>query len=412
MNRSDYNSKLKHIKSIIDMEIDGDEYCEIESLIEELFKSKNYDMISELYFSDFKDYISEGSYFEVAYSLSEKNYLDESEKLYLLLLDEDSNNPSVLNNLSNILKAKKKYNEAYLLISKAKELSPNDDIIVNNYNSLSKIMDDITYKNKYFEEALTKLCNENSFVRNKLSCFIKNIKLDKEYENGKLAIPNWKFKVLMQTDDAKSESLKRQWLNKGYIIDTGEKADNFVKIYEINPHIEEELKEIEFKKINELWINGIEKINLENLANIGYFEIKKKLNKINQKYRKILIRDFEELSLNYIFQNYKSIIILSGSFIETLLIYYCEKKKLQSISYSISNRTVTKKLYETDLNDLLQYFEINKTFSKQLVHLGNVSRLYRNFIHPGKEIREIEDLDQDKSDLCYLTVKEIIKEIV
>ena len=378
MKRKEFTEKIEYIHQIINNETDDDLYSELSTLINDLFVNKNYDFLSELYYSELKDYIDYTLYFPIAYSLAEKRYYEDAENLYRKILEEEKNNPSVLNNLSNLLKNKKKYSEAFLLISKAKELDPSDDIIVNNYNSLSKIMEDIAYKESFFEEARTKLCNENQFVRNKLTIFIRNCKMDKDYENGKLQIPNWKFKVLIQTDETKAESLKRQWLNKGYIIDTSEKADNFVKIYEINPHIEEELKEIEFKSINDNWITGIEKLSIENLDKIGYFEIKKKLYKINQKFRNILLRDFEELSLNYIFQNYKTTIILSGSFIETLLIYYCEKKKFTNIKYSFNNKTVNKKLYETDLNDLLQYFEENKKLIKRNVFLQDENSRFKH----------------------------------
>ena len=65
-----------------------------------------------------------------------------------------------------------------------------------------------------------------------------------------------------------------------------------------------------------------------------------------------------------------------------------------------------------DLGDLLNYFEQGKIMSDLFVHLGNISRIHRNFIHPGKEVREFEKLDQSKSDLCYISAVEIIKKLI
>jgi hypothetical protein len=78
----------------------------------------------------------------------------------------------------------------------------------------------------------------------------------------------------------------------------------------------------------------------------------------------------------------------------------------------MGNKTINKNLFDCTLNDLLIYCENNKILEKQFVHLGNISRIYRNFIHPGKEVKEAEILDESKAKLCYISVTEIIKGIV
>jgi hypothetical protein len=40
--------------------------------------------------------------------------------------------------------------------------------------------------------------------------------------------------------------------------------------------------------------------------------------------------------------------------------------------------------------------------------MGNISRIYRNFVHPGKELREAESLNQAKADLCFVSTIEIL----
>jgi len=114
------------------------------------------------------------------------------------------------------------------------------------------------------------------------------------------------------------------------------------------------------------------------------------------------------LTINYIMNNYKSVVVLSGSMVETLLIYYCEKKKIQIIDYSKNQRNISKKLYDADLGDLLNYFQIHGMLDDILVHMGNISRISRNFIHPGKELRDTEELNEAKASICFISAIEIL----
>lgn len=127
--------------------------------------------------------------------------------------------------------------------------------------------------------------------------------------------------------------------------------------------------------------------------------------------RNILLRDLDEMILNYIMRNDKSVIILSGSIVEILLIYLCEKKRIKIISYQRHSKTIEKKLYDCDLGDLLTYFEQNKALGDLVIHLGNISRIYRNFVHPGKELREQVVLDQAKANLCFVSTLEILNKV-
>jgi hypothetical protein len=110
-------------------------------------------------------------------------------------------------------------------------------------------------------------------------------------------------------------------------------------------------------------------------------------------------------------KNNKAVVILSGSIVETLLIYYCEKKQIKDISYQRHSKAISKKLYESDLGDILSYFEQNRFLGDAVVHMGNISRIYRNFVHPGKELREQETLDDTKANICFISTLEILKRI-
>jgi hypothetical protein len=89
-----------------------------------------------------------------------------------------------------------------------------------------------------------------------------------------------------------------------------------------------------------------------------------------------------------------------------------KKNKITTVIYDFNNQKVSRDLYEATLNDLLQYIEQNKKLEKQYVHLGNISRIYRNYVHPGKELRESEELDDSKANLCYISASELINNLI
>lgn len=410
MNNKEIKEKIKLLKKLYEEEKFDDAHTESENFVLQLFKEKKYKDIVE---AD-KKLESVPIIFEVAYAYNELGDENKAEEIYetILSFPGEKNNSAILNNLSNIKKTKGKIKEAFDLIQKAKNKSAKDEIIDRNYQNLLGIINEQKAIEQNYKNAVSLIQKENDFVIGKLKNFFINIKKETGFKNNQIAIPNWKFKVLMNTDDQKAESLKKQWIEKGYIRKTDQRIDNFVPIYEINCHIEKAIDKAQNTRVNKKWIDGFENIDILKLEEIGYFEISARIKKTNKKFRFILERDFNELTFNYLVGNEKSVIVIAGSLVEATLIYQCEKKKIKKINYQIQNKTIQKDLYDCDLGDLLNYFEEGKIMSDLLIHLGNISRIHRNFIHPGKEIREFEKLDQSKSNLCYLSVIEIIKKLI
>ncbi len=414
MTKKEINDRVKAIKKLIKEGNEFEASEEFDSLASDLHSEKKHPLIIEN-FRKIEKLIADRSQFftfELAYAFDNIEDEKSSEKVYEYLHSQEPNNTAVLNNLSNIKKRKRNFKEAFKLISTAYEIESDDEIVSNNYDSLNQIITEQREREQRFKHSLTHLERENKFVTDKLQSFIQNVKKDEKFSNGILSIAKWKFKVFMKTDEQKAESLRTQWLDKDYIIDTGQRGDYYEVVYEINPYIEKALSEIKFKVINPDWIKGIEKLNIEFLEEVNYYRNLKKLNKVNRKFKSILKRDFDELTFNYLVQNNKSTIILAGSLIETLLIYYLEKRKIKTIEYELNNRKLIKNLYEATLNDLLLYLEQKKLLQKQFVHLGNVSRIFRNFVHPGKELREGDELDNSKGQLCYISASELINSII
>lgn len=411
MYKKDYNARLKIIKETINTD-NNNAQALYESLVNDLYSEENYDLIIELYDIKKLKHLSSNSFY-TAFMLKKKNRDKDAERIYSNILIKEPDNTSVLNNLSIIVEQQDVY-KAFRLIERAYELISNDEIISNNYNRIKTKVEEIEKINQNFKISAKNVGNENNFVRNKLSCFFENIEAIEGFDKEKniVAIPNWQFKVLMKTDEIKADALRKQWIDKGYIIETNERNEHRVIKYQINPYIKDALNTIDKFKIKESWINGIVRIDKDYLLKIEYYEKLSKLNKVNKKFKSILIRDYNEFVINYLFENNKSVIVIAGSIIETLLIYYLEKQKIKDVAYSLGNKQVSKELYDAQLGDLLNYFEENNLLARHMVYLGNVTRLYRNYIHPGKELRESNDIDKVKAELCFNSVSELINEII
>jgi len=407
MKDKEFEEKVKYLQFLQSKEDWDKAYQETEKYVKELFSKKKYKEIVELD----KSLNCVPILFEVAYSYVEIGNLDEGEKIYeeILSFPGEENNSAILNNLSIIKKFKGKINDAFNLIRKAYSIAPNDEIIKRNYENLFKIIQEREEIESIYKNAKKNLEKETSWAIKKLNDFLNNVKKEKEFKDNKIEIPNWKFKVLIGTDKLKADSLKKQWIKKGYIRDTGKKGEYLARIYEVNPYLFDFIKKTVPIHLDNTWFDGFENINVEELQRIGYFEILLKIKKVNKKYRELIKRDFNELVFNYLVGNKKSTIVLSGSLIELLFTYYCEKRKIKNISYAIHEKQISKDLYDCDLLDFLSYFDNEQKAKKVIIHIGHLSRIYRNFIHPGNEIKNQQQIDSSKIALCFNAVMEIVK---
>ena len=411
MNQKGLKKRKSEIKSLYSKKdyVGAEDSCM--DLVDDLFADKLYAEIVDLYTSKFVDPKNHLWTFKVAYALKEQKQSDAAERIYEVILESDQNNAAILNNLSVIKKKKGEITIAYELIQRAFGLDPTDEIISRNHESTTLIFREREEIEAGYRYAITYLEKENEFVIGKLKAFENNVRKDKDLKEGRIPIPRWKFKVLMETDDQKAQSLLEQWLDKGYLSKTGERGYYNEHIYELNPYLAKGLATLKPTKINPKWVRAISDLNITKLEELSYFKIIAHISKIKRSFRAILLRDIDELFINYINGNDKSVVILSGSIVELALIYYCEKKKIHKINYQRQNRTIDKKLYECDLGDLLSYFEQNNFLGNVIIHMGNMSRIYRNFIHPGKELREAESLNQAKANLCFVSTLEILQSV-
>jgi len=119
--------------------------------------------------------------------------------------------------------------------------------------------------------------------------------------------------------------------------------------------------------------------------------------------RIILERDYNELNRCFESRCYKSVLILSGSLIEAVIVEFFINKPPTGYS--------EKKLLSLNLGDLIDLALSVKLIDERIKSLSTVVKNYRNLIHPGRELRLNEQFDKETANVSVSLVRLILKEI-
>lgn len=123
----------------------------------------------------------------------------------------------------------------------------------------------------------------------------------------------------------------------------------------------------------------------------------------DQQYKNLLIRDFSELQTCVDSKASKSVLILSGSIIEAVL--------LEFFSHNLPEGITKTKLLKMSLAELIIQAEKIELISSKSRELSTVVKNYRNLIHPGREVRTNEKFDYETAIVSFSLVKIILKEV-
>ena len=121
------------------------------------------------------------------------------------------------------------------------------------------------------------------------------------------------------------------------------------------------------------------------------------------KFRTLLRRDFIELEACYKAKATKSVLILTGSIIEAILVEY--------FLNNLPNGKTKEQVLRDELHSLIDLAHKDKLISTRTKDLSTVIRNYRNLIHPGREVRENEQFDEDTATVSFSLLKIITSEI-
>lgn len=370
----------------------------IRNLVIKLHEQKKHNDIVRLFdFIDYNmfNYIQFG--FELAYAFKENGKNEKAKKIYEEYLNKYPNSSATINNLGVIYEQEHNYEKAFKYYKRAEEIE-HSDISLNNIERLKK---ELELENKaidFFEK-------ENVWFIDR----IKNFYEDAD-DKGNVICPYRRLPILLKCNEEKSKDVLDQMLDKGYIFrNTNHDYDTIASVYKINSCIKYKIEEID--KENQLinnFIGNFNNLTLSNLADIEYKEIISKLKSIkNIKIKDILVRDYNELIFNYLTNQQKSVVLLSGTIIELLLLFILDSKEIRK--YKIGVKQKEKKVLEMDITEMLEVCDFEKLISNTPKKFIDGMKQFRNFIHPGREIRENNfKLDKSTVELSFNIVNWLI----
>lgn len=153
------------------------------------------------------------------------------------------------------------------------------------------------------------------------------------------------------------------------------------------------------------WATALAQITPETLQEIGYYRKVKQLAKIPKKYRSLVLKIFDEMVLNHLFQHERSVVGLSGALLEILLaIDLFHNRGLQHMH--IKNQR--KHVFDLTLHELVGIYSKENWLPPEVLRLCKAARVQRNFIHPGKEFLEQNRLSAAGANICFCAVLEVI----
>ncbi|GAL01285.1 hypothetical protein JCM19314_729 [Nonlabens ulvanivorans] len=123
----------------------------------------------------------------------------------------------------------------------------------------------------------------------------------------------------------------------------------------------------------------------------------------DHQFKRILIRDYVELNNCLESKAFKSVLVLSGSIIEALL--------LEFLLNNPPNGYTKSKINKLKFFELIELSETINLISKTTKDLSTVIREYRNYVHPNKELRSKSDINEDKAVIACRLVNMVISSV-
>lgn len=378
-------------------------------IVERFFKEKKFDEIvglSELFTKE--NLKNSAAIFEIAYAYSKIDNLSSSMEYYQLHVKKNGMTSAVANNLGVIYEKQGDLTKAQELFRKAQNLNPNDDISKRNLKRATEHLENQQKGLLELKKASVEFSKENPWIQNRILSFSKH-----KDSSGYIVCPYRQLPQFLAVSSMKANDLIKTFLDKKYLMKvTNHNLDTHSSAYKINPEIEKHLTitEEHIQKEGEL-LSIAEQMNFSNLEQIGYDkDLLSALQKISSKeLQQMLERDLKENALALITKSYKTVLIMSGSIIESVLLDKISSKNLTT--YKLENGKNTK-VVKMDLNELLYVANKEKIIEDQLFHLSHALRGFRNLIHPGVEQRKKAiQISEDNAQMAWNITRKIIIEI-
>lgn len=123
----------------------------------------------------------------------------------------------------------------------------------------------------------------------------------------------------------------------------------------------------------------------------------------NDLFKSMLERDYQEVENCLASKAYKSVIVMSGSIVEALLVEF--------LIANVPDGYTSSKIRRLKFHELISLAANVQLISEVTKDLTSVIREYRNYVHPDKEVRSKEFITEDKGIIAYRLLNLIIQDI-
>lgn len=364
----------------------------IENLVKVLHKNKKYsDIVKLMDVVEYEklDYLKFG--FEIAYAFSEDKRIDKTKEIYKSYINKYPNSDAAINNLGVVYEKEKDYEKALGYYIKSENLS-HSDVSSNNIERCKELIEQFNKEKELEKKALDCFKQENIWIIDRIKTFYEEAD-----ENENVICPYKRLPIIFKCNEDKAQDVLKQMLEKGYLFrNKDHDYDTNASVYKINYSIQNRIEEVEKEnKLIASLTNNLDNFTIENLSSIEYNKVIMKLNGIKKKgIKDIFIRDYNELVFNYLTNQQKTVVLMSGTLAELLLLFIVDKKKI--VKYKVGSKHKDKKVVEMDITEMLEVCDKEKLVQNAPKKFIDGLKNFRNFIHPGKELRE-KTLELDKS---------------
>lgn len=125
----------------------------------------------------------------------------------------------------------------------------------------------------------------------------------------------------------------------------------------------------------------------------------------------MLQRDYLEIQRSIIVENWKSVLILSGGLIETMLLDVLNGRSALAVSSTKAPSKNPQDINRWSLNNLIEVSIDINLVPKLVGTLSHSVREYRNLIHPGVELRSGLKVEPEEAEIAVQVVKLIVREL-
>lgn len=306
-----------------------------------------------------------------------------------------------------IYEKEKNYKKALDCYTKSEKIL-HSDISSNNIIRCKELTVQLKKEKELENKALDYIEEENIWIVNRIRLFY-----DEADDNGNVICPYRRLSNIFKCSEEKGQDILKQMLEKGYLFrNTSHSYNTNASVYKINRNIKNHLDKLDKEnKIISSFINNLDNFTTTALSNIEYSRVISKLNVIKKKdIKEIFIRDYNELVFNYLSNKQKTVVLMSGTLVELLLLYTLDKKKI--IKYKVGPKQKEKKITEMDITEMLEVCSKENLIQNTPQKFMDGVKHFRNFIHPGKELREKTlELDKTTVELSFSIVNWLILNI-